>query len=49
MTKKTVVVALGGNAILQPGQKGTFEEQYGNVHRTVEQLAAMVLSGNGAS
>ena len=45
MTKKTVVVALGGNAILQPGQKGTFEEQYGNVHRTVEQLAAMVLSG----
>jgi len=45
VTKKTVVVALGGNAILQPGQKGTFEEQYGNVHRTVEQLAAMVLSG----
>ncbi|HOD73611.1 MAG TPA: carbamate kinase [Candidatus Bipolaricaulis anaerobius] len=45
MTKKTVVVALGGNAILQPGQRGTFEEQYGNVHRTVEQLAAMVLSG----
>ncbi|HEU68411.1 MAG TPA: carbamate kinase [Candidatus Acetothermia bacterium] len=45
MRKQTVVVALGGNAILQPGQKGTFEEQYGNVHRTVEQLAAMVLSG----
>jgi len=45
VTKKTVVVALGGNAILQPGQRGTFEEQYGNVHRTVEQLAAMVLSG----
>lgn len=45
MTKKTVVVALGGNAILQPGQGGTFEEQYGNVHRTVEQLAEMVLSG----
>jgi carbamate kinase len=45
VTKKTVVVALGGNAILQPGQKGTFEEQYGNVQRTVEQLAAMVLSG----
>ncbi|MFH1609549.1 MAG: carbamate kinase [Candidatus Bipolaricaulota bacterium] len=43
--KKTVVVALGGNAILQVGQKGTFEEQFGNVYRTVEQLAAMVLSG----
>lgn len=45
MTKKTVVVALGGNAILQPGQKGTFEEQYANVVKTVEQLAALVLSG----
>lgn len=45
MTKKTAVVALGGNAILQPGQKGTFAEQYSNVCRTVEQLAAMVLSG----
>jgi len=39
------VVALGGNAILQPGQKGTFEEQYANVQKTAEQLAAMVLSG----
>jgi len=45
LTKKTVVVALGGNAILQVGQKGTFEEQFGNVYRTMEQLAAMVLSG----
>jgi carbamate kinase len=44
--KKTVVVALGGNAILQPGQKGTFEEQMVNVHVTCEQLAHMVESGN---
>jgi carbamate kinase len=43
--KKTVVVALGGNAILQPGQKGTFEEQMLNVHVTCEQLAHMVESG----
>lgn len=42
---KTVVVALGGNAILQPGQKGTFEEQMANVHTTCEQLAHMVTSG----
>ncbi|MFC2095249.1 carbamate kinase [Candidatus Bipolaricaulota bacterium] len=43
--KKTIVVALGGNAIIQPGQKGTFEEQMANVHVTCEQLAHMVESG----
>jgi len=42
--KKVVVVALGGNAILQPGQRGTFEEQMENVHISCEQLAKMVLS-----
>jgi carbamate kinase len=42
--KKTVVVALGGNAILQPGQRGTFEEQMANVQITCEQLAQMVTS-----
>ncbi|MGQ9700087.1 MAG: carbamate kinase [Candidatus Bipolaricaulaceae bacterium] len=45
MEKKTVVVALGGNAILQAGQRGTFEEQLENVYHTAEQLADMVLSG----
>ena len=45
MDKKTVVVALGGNAILQRGQKGTFEEQLANVYHTAQQLADMVLSG----
>lgn len=39
------MVALGGNAILQPGQKGTFEEQSGNVQQAVAGLARMVLSG----
>ncbi len=43
--KKLVVVALGGNAILQPGQRGTFDEQMANVHTTCEQLAQMVESG----
>jgi len=43
--KKVIVVALGGNAILQPGQRGTFEEQMRNVHTTCEQLAQMVESG----
>ena len=43
--KKVVVIALGGNAILQPGQKGTFEEQMKNVETTCKQLTQMVLSG----
>ncbi len=42
--KELVVVALGGNAILQPGQRGTFDEQMANVHVTCEQLARMVES-----
>lgn len=46
MSKQLVVIALGGNAILQPGQKGTFEEQYENVKTTCAQLAKMVLSDN---
>ncbi len=31
MGKKVIVIALGGNAILQAGQRGTYEEQYENV------------------
>jgi carbamate kinase len=42
---KTVVVALGGNAILQPGQVGTFEEQLVNVDTAMRRIAAMVAEG----
>ncbi|HEY3315227.1 MAG TPA: carbamate kinase, partial [Bacillota bacterium] len=41
----TIVVALGGNAILQPGQKGTVEEQSANVDKTCRQIAEMVKAG----
>ena len=43
--KRVVVIALGGNAILQPGQQGTYEEQVENVRVTCEQLVQMVESG----
>jgi len=43
--KKITVIALGGNAILQPGQKGTFQEQLKNVETTCAQLTQMVESG----
>jgi len=42
---KTVVVALGGNAILQPGQVGTFEEQLVNVDAATRRIAQMVTDG----
>ncbi len=39
------VLALGGNAILQRNQQGTFEEQYENVRSTATQIAALVDQG----
>lgn len=44
MSKK-IVVALGGNAILQPGQEGTFEIQYENVKKTTKFLAKLIQEG----
>jgi carbamate kinase len=40
--KETLVIALGGNAIIQPGQKGTFEEQMKNVQITCEGIADLI-------
>jgi carbamate kinase len=42
---KKVVVALGGNAILQRGQKGTAEEQMENVMSTARQIVKMIKTG----
>ena len=46
MKKKTIVVALGGNAINRPGQRGTAEEQFANVRNTTYQIAKMVKEGH---
>lgn len=40
--KPITVVALGGNAILQRGENGTFEEQYRNIQSTAVGLAELV-------
>lgn len=45
MNGKKVVIALGGNAILQPGQKGTFESQLENIKITAKQLVSLVERG----
>ncbi|WP_297063076.1 carbamate kinase [Thermococcus sp.] len=42
---KRVVIALGGNAILQRSQKGTYEEQMENVRKTAKQIADIVERG----
>lgn len=44
MSKK-IVIALGGNAILRPGQKGLYEEQVENVYITCKQIADMSKNG----
>lgn len=43
---KTIVVALGGNAILQPKEKGTIEEQMANVAYSAQQIVKLVKEGN---
>ncbi|ASJ15040.1 carbamate kinase [Thermococcus radiotolerans] len=43
---KRVVIALGGNAILQRGQKGTYEEQMANVMKTAKQIVDIILDGD---
>jgi carbamate kinase len=43
---RLTVIALGGNAILQRKEKGTFEEQYRNVQATMSQVADLVADGH---
>ena len=46
MVENLVVIALGGNAVLKRGQKGSFDEQYQNVKGTVSKIADLVVSGH---
>ncbi|MFC2136427.1 carbamate kinase [Bacteroidota bacterium] len=43
--RKLVVIALGGNAIKQPDEEGTAEDQFKNVALTCEQLVKMNKNG----
>jgi len=45
MREETIVVALGGNAILQPGQRGTVQEQMENVNIACGHLVKIITSG----
>ena len=41
----TVVIALGGNALIGKGEKGTFSEQMRNVRRTAGEIAKIIRLG----
>jgi len=43
---KKIIVALGGNAIKRPEDKGTIEEQLNAVSRTCDQLVKMIKNGH---
>ena len=42
-SKKKVVIAIGGNAILQKNQIGTFKEQQENTQKTAKGIVSIVL------
>ncbi len=42
---RRAVIALGGNAITQPGQEGTVEEDYANLERSLDGVVAVLERG----
>ena len=44
--QKTLVIALGGNAILRADQQGTVDEQYSNLERAADHILELLGSGN---
>ncbi|MFH0818451.1 MAG: carbamate kinase [Patescibacteria group bacterium] len=41
-----IVIALGGNAIQSANEKGTYEEQRNNIHKTMEKIAELRKAGH---
>jgi carbamate kinase len=46
MTDKLIVIALGGNAVLKRGEKGTYDEQYQNIKTSVGNIADLIVGGH---
>lgn len=44
--KKTIVLALGGNALIKKGQKGTISEQFDNTIRSMQKIIPLIKSGH---
>ncbi len=45
-TKPTILIAPGGNALIQKGQKGTIAEQFENLRVPIRQTASLVCDYN---
>ena len=45
MKENLVIIALGGNALLQAGQKGSVEEQRENIRKTLEVIIPLIKEG----
>ncbi len=43
MSSELLVIALGGNALIKKGEKGTFEEQYKNIQQVAKSLAQLII------
>ncbi len=46
MNRKTVVVALGGNAIIEEGTEGTIDQQFANTRKSMDAIVGMIAEGH---
>ncbi|HOV94369.1 MAG TPA: carbamate kinase [Spirochaetales bacterium] len=46
MDQKTIVVALGGNAIIEEGTEGTIEQQFANTRKSLSAIVGMISDGH---
>ena len=46
MNRKTIVVALGGNAIIEEGTEGTVDEQFANTRKSMDAIVGMIRAGH---
>lgn len=46
LNRKTIVVALGGNAIIEEGTEGTIEQQFANTRKSLEAIVGMIREGH---
>jgi carbamate kinase len=45
-SRKTIVVALGGNAIIEEGTEGTVEQQFANTRKSMDAIVGMIRDGH---
>ncbi|HOX13539.1 MAG TPA: carbamate kinase [Spirochaetales bacterium] len=46
MSKKTIVVALGGNALIEEGTEGTMEQQFENTRKSMAAIVGLIQEGH---